>query len=542
MIGSPRVAIGVHVHAEPAGLRETLANIEKNTTGAVELLVIPDGVDDDTRAYLDDLRSLRILNDVGATGGAACLNRLRDASPADIVVLLESGCRVGPDWLTPILRALERPSAGLAGPSTNRSWNAQNVFPGAAGGDEAIERAAADAQRRFGDEYRTLAPLYSLADFCYAVRREVFDAIGGADDGYGLGPCWEMDFNVRAARAGFDGLFAGASYVWRAPVTPRRAREEAVRFDASRRRYQDKFCGARRRGVKHDYRPHCFGDACPNFAPAGPPLVSCIMPTYNRRPYISLALDRFHEQTYAHRELIVVDDGDDPVVDLVGDLKAVRYLRSETRLSIGAKRNLACAAAQGEIIVHWDDDDWYAPDRLARQTAPILNGDADITGLENAYVLQMPEQRFWTVAPQLHRAMFVGDVHGGTLAFRRALWAGGIHYPAVDLAEDARWLLEATGRGHRLLKLENGGSFVYLRHSTNAWRFETGSFLDPAGWRESCAPAGFSRRDLAAYAAAAASSLTHVWAFHRNRDHRPTTGAPRTIHSRSSTILPAGGH
>ena len=42
-------------------------------------------------------------------------------------------------------------------------------------------------------------------------------AIGGADESYGLGPCWEMDYNIRAARAGFPSTNwdePGSSFVW----------------------------------------------------------------------------------------------------------------------------------------------------------------------------------------------------------------------------------------------------------------------------------------------------------------------------------------
>jgi len=118
-------------------------------------------------------------------------------------------------------------------------------------------------------------------------------------------------------------------------------------------------------------------------------------------------------------------------------------------------------------------------------------------------VLQMPDRKFWTTDRRLHRTMFYGDVHGGTLVFRRALWESGVRYPEVDLAEDAMFLLQAISRGKRLLRVENRGSFVYLRHGNNAWRFETGTFLDPSGWSETAPPEGFSPECLEAYTAAA---------------------------------------
>ncbi|HET8796053.1 MAG TPA: glycosyltransferase family 2 protein, partial [Thermoanaerobaculia bacterium] len=232
---------------------------------------------------------------------------------------------------------------------------------------------------------------------------------------------------------------------------------------------------------------------------ASHPLVSCIMPTYDRRRFIPLALERFREQSYPNRELIIVDDGGDAVKDLVRFEPGVRYVRLTRRTSIGAKRNLACAEARGEIVAHWDDDDWYSRDRLARQTAPILRGEADLTGLENRFVLQVPAGRFWTTSRHLHRSMFVGDVHGGTLVFRRSLWTSGLRYPEIDLAEDAAFLRSAVSRGKRLVRVDNDGTFVYVRHGTNAWKFDTGTFLDPNGWSETAPPTGFTPACMEAY-------------------------------------------
>ena len=131
-----------------------------------------------------------------------------------------AGSLVGPGWLDRLLAALADPRHGLAGPSTNRSWNEQRAFPSCADSSDAIAATAREAELRFGGAVRPLAPLHSLADFCYAVRRDVIDAVGEADEEYGLGPCWEMDYNVRAARAGFLGVWVGAAYVHRGAFTP----------------------------------------------------------------------------------------------------------------------------------------------------------------------------------------------------------------------------------------------------------------------------------------------------------------------------------
>ena len=89
------------------------------------------------------------------------------------------------------------------------------------------------------------------------------------------------------------------------------------------------------------------------------------MPTFNRRAFIPLALKRFLAQDYPNKELVIVDDGAEAIGNLVNAVPGVRYIRLNQRLSIGAKRNLACREARGELIAQWDDDDWYAPDRLS---------------------------------------------------------------------------------------------------------------------------------------------------------------------------------
>jgi hypothetical protein len=114
-----------------------------------------------------------------------------------------------------------------------------------------------------------------------------------------------------------------------------------------------------------------------------------------------------------------------------------------------------------------------------------------MTGLTNTFVLQLPAAVFWTTGTNLHRRMFVGDVHGGTLVYKKTVLDGGVRYPEVNLAEDAALIQQVLKHKKRLVKLANPGIFVYVRHEQNAWKFEPGRFLDPQGWTHSTPPTGF---------------------------------------------------
>lgn len=124
------IDIGVHVHGEPARLRATLASLRDNTSLPFNLLLLPDGADAATRAALESLSDIPQLGTPDARGAAACFNRLANSSAAEVFVLLESGARVAPLWLEHLLSALDADARnGLAGPSANRCWNEQQLYP-----------------------------------------------------------------------------------------------------------------------------------------------------------------------------------------------------------------------------------------------------------------------------------------------------------------------------------------------------------------------------------------------------------------------------
>jgi O-antigen biosynthesis protein len=233
---------------------------------------------------------------------------------------------------------------------------------------------------------------------------------------------------------------------------------------------------------------------------AGRELVSCITPTADRRTFLRQAVRYFLAQDYPARELIIVDDGRDPCGDLATD-ERVRYVRVDPGRSIGAKRNLACSLARGQVIVQWDDDDWHGPHRLSHQVADILARRADLTGLDQGTILDLPNGQFWSCRDELHARMFFQShsIHGGTLAFRKEVWARCGGYPDESLAEDAHFMSRAILHGARVSRLPNDSSFIYVRHGGNAWQFTCGDFGGARGWCRVAPPAFLPPEDLAFY-------------------------------------------
>lgn len=100
------------------------------------------------------------------------------------------------------------------------------------------------------------------------------------------------------------------------------------------------------------------------------PLVSIATPCYNASRTLARALASLIAQTYERWECLVVDDGstDDPaaVVRRVDDPR-IRFISLGRNRGRGAARQVALDQARGDLLGMLDADDWYYPDKLARQ-------------------------------------------------------------------------------------------------------------------------------------------------------------------------------
>jgi len=97
------------------------------------------------------------------------------------------------------------------------------------------------------------------------------------------------------------------------------------------------------------------------------PLVSVIVPTYNRVGLVDRALKSVLAQTFTEFELLVVDDasedGTEGLVRSLSDPRTV-YLRHRLNLGCAAARNTAIEASHGDYVAFLDSDDEWMPEYL----------------------------------------------------------------------------------------------------------------------------------------------------------------------------------
>lgn len=109
------------------------------------------------------------------------------------------------------------------------------------------------------------------------------------------------------------------------------------------------------------------------------PLVSVIVPTYNRAAIVPRALQSIINQTYQNLEVIVVDDASsDNTQEVITGFHdpRIRYLRHDRNRGGSVARNTGIHAAHGEYLAFLDSDDEWLSEKLAIQIAEMLKTKA----------------------------------------------------------------------------------------------------------------------------------------------------------------------
>lgn len=193
------------------------------------------------------------------------------------------------------------------------------------------------------------------------------------------------------------------------------------------------------------------------------PFVSVITPTYNRRAFIPQAVRCFLAQTYPRdrMEWIVVDDGEDEVRDLFEGVPCVNYVRLESRLPLGKKRNFTHTLARGEILVYFDDDDYYPPERIMHAVTALAAAPKGtlVAGTSEIYVWFLATDEIYQFGPYHKR-----HCTAGTFAFRRELLRTRHYQDDATFAEEKAFLKDFT---LPVVQLDPLKTMLVIAHDSN---------------------------------------------------------------------------
>jgi glycosyltransferase involved in cell wall biosynthesis len=141
------------------------------------------------------------------------------------------------------------------------------------------------------------------------------------------------------------------------------------------------------------------------------PLVSVIVNCYNGEKYLRVAIESVLAQTYQNWELIFWDNqSTDRSTEIFTSYKdtRLRYLLAPTHTLLYEARNCAIAQAKGEFVAFLDVDDWWLPEKLARQI-PLFDDPEVGFVCSNYWILNETRQRKWRSRKRLFKKTAIAD-------------------------------------------------------------------------------------------------------------------------------------
>jgi glycosyltransferase involved in cell wall biosynthesis len=174
-------------------------------------------------------------------------------------------------------------------------------------------------------------------------------------------------------------------------------------------------------------------------SPAGPALVSVVVPAFQAEAYLDETLESALGQDYDRVEVIVVDDGSTDRTAEIAAAHGVQLLRREHR-GPAAARNAGLAVAGGEFVTILDADDLWPVDRVSRQVDHLREHPelGIVLGLTEIFLTPgQPPPAHWPVA---HTGRPIPAVAGSMLARAGVFEMVGGFDEALRQCEDIDWL------------------------------------------------------------------------------------------------------
>ena len=198
------------------------------------------------------------------------------------------------------------------------------------------------------------------------------------------------------------------------------------------------------------------------------PFVSVITPTYNRRRFIPHLIQCYKQQTYPldRMEWIILDDGQEKVKDFFDTaakyIPNIRYISSDEKKTIGAKRNLLNKLALGDIIVAMDDDDYYVVERVeAAVKAFKKNPQVELAGATEIYMYYTDIKTIYKLGPYKPK-----HATNGTMAWRSSYAKTHTYDENVLFAEEKSFLDDYK---HPMIQLDPFKVMLVMSHSENTF-------------------------------------------------------------------------
>lgn len=190
------------------------------------------------------------------------------------------------------------------------------------------------------------------------------------------------------------------------------------------------------------------------------PKVSVITPVYGRAHMIERLIDMYNGQDYPNIELIIFESGKS-APSHASMHHNISHICTTDKPSVGIARNKAIAWASGDIIVHMDSDDYYAPNWVTTSVNALLESEADLVGLKDAYFYKPKTDQLWFYTNRDPNRQHT--ILGATMCYYKRVWEQS-KFKHTKCGEDTYFCDDIKGN---IAIHDYHDGFMAMRHDNN---------------------------------------------------------------------------
>ena len=192
--------------------------------------------------------------------------------------------------------------------------------------------------------------------------------------------------------------------------------------------------------------------------------VSICTPTRNRGVALPILAECIKNQAYPNHliEWVIADDSDSPIESILDSLDLeveIKYQYLDNPLPIGRKRNISTEMCSGDIIINFDDDDFYPVDRISHAVESLQGSSFYMAGCSIVPILFIKESSLW-----ISKSFGKNHAIANTFAFKKELLEL-TKYNDLDTFGEEKYFLKNYNLN--LLQLDPFKTVITIAHSSN---------------------------------------------------------------------------
>ena len=368
---NPLISVIMSVHNGERFLDEAIRSVLAQTVPSFEFIIVDDASTDGTASIIrqHDDRRIRMITNHEQLGLTASLIKAIGEAEGTFIARMDADDRSLPHRFALQMRYMDtHPECAMVGSSFYKLDPAGTIL---------------GIVNVLTDELQLKDELLRQNWFCHGssfMRKAAYDATGGYRADFTCAQ--DYDLWLRMSEKYVLGNIEEPLYAWRSTpecISSARAGEQKAFADRAREEAQSRRSG----NVK---------------ITAEWPLISIIVPTYNRPHILGTTLQSILNQTYPHIETVVVNDAGAPAEDVVHHLNkngTIHYIRHAKNCGLAAARNTGIRMAKGEYVGYLDDDDIYYPDHVATLVQFLTGNNAQVAYSDALMAIQECVNGIW---------------------------------------------------------------------------------------------------------------------------------------------------